>query len=40
MYHTHDTESFTPLLNVNDPNKAFDNKKNITLVGNRLATIA
>ena len=37
IYHTHNTESFTPLLNIDDPRYALDNKKNITLVGNKLA---
>ena len=37
IYHTHNTESFTPLLNPNDPVNALDNKKNITLVGDKLA---
>ena len=37
IYHTHNTESFTPLLNIDDPRYAVDNKKNITLVGNKLA---
>ncbi|MGM0878847.1 MAG: stage II sporulation protein D [Bacillota bacterium] len=38
IYHTHNTESFTPLLNIkNDPmNAVVDDKKNITLVGKKL----
>ncbi|MBU7592789.1 stage II sporulation protein P [Metabacillus halosaccharovorans] len=37
IYHTHNTESFTDLLNIEDPHQALDNKKNITLVGQKLA---
>jgi stage II sporulation protein P len=39
IHHTHNTESFMPLLNINDPDNAVavDNKKNITLVGKKLA---
>lgn len=37
IYHTHNTESFTPLLNIDDPIMAADNEKNVTLVGEKLA---
>ncbi len=36
IYHTHNRESFIPELNVKDASKAFDETKNITLVGSRL----
>lgn len=37
IYHTHSTESYLPSLEgVKAPNRAYDNKKNITLVGKRL----
>lgn len=37
IYHTHFTESYLPdLSGTNEPNRAFDKKKNITLVGTRL----
>lgn len=36
IYHTHNTESFIPLLNIKDPVNATDSKKNITLVGKKL----
>lgn len=38
IYHTHTTESFTPLLNDKNPDKALDNKKNITMVGAELTS--
>ncbi|MFJ7932326.1 stage II sporulation protein P [Peribacillus sp. NPDC096448] len=38
IYHTHTTESFTPLLNNKNPDKALDNKKNITMVGAELTS--
>ncbi|WP_226669610.1 stage II sporulation protein P [Metabacillus litoralis] len=37
IYHTHNTESFTPLLNIEDPRMAADNERNVTLVGQKLA---
>ncbi|MBM7602630.1 stage II sporulation protein P [Metabacillus crassostreae] len=37
IYHTHNTESFTPLLNIDDPIKSAHNEKNVTLVGEKLA---
>ncbi|QDP41570.1 stage II sporulation protein P [Radiobacillus deserti] len=36
IYHSHNTESFLPELNVENPSKAQHDKKNITLVGQRL----
>ncbi|WP_226669415.1 stage II sporulation protein P [Metabacillus litoralis] len=36
IYHSHNNESFIPELNVTDPNKAFNDTKNITLVGKEL----
>ncbi|MDQ7864046.1 stage II sporulation protein P [Peribacillus frigoritolerans] len=36
IYHTHTTESFTPLLDNKNPDKALDKKKNITMVGAEL----
>ncbi|MCM3742398.1 stage II sporulation protein P [Oceanobacillus luteolus] len=39
IYHTHNTESFMPLLDTDDTNKAFDKEKNITMVGKRIADI-
>lgn len=40
IYQTHNTESFLPELpGVTDPDKAFDPKTNITLVGLRLAQL-
>lgn len=37
IYHTHATESYLPELSgEKSPNRAYDNKKNITLVGKRL----
>lgn len=37
IYHTHYTESYLPSLKgINQPNRAYDNKQNITLVGKRL----
>lgn len=36
IYHTHNRESFSPELKVKNVGKAFDETKNITLVGNRL----
>ncbi|APH03700.1 stage II sporulation protein P [Bacillus weihaiensis] len=36
IYHTHNTESFTPLLNIQDPAQAIHEEKNITLVGLQL----
>ncbi|USK62826.1 stage II sporulation protein P [Peribacillus frigoritolerans] len=36
IYHTHTTESFTPLLKNKNPDKAYDKKKNITMVGAEL----
>ncbi|MDP9740645.1 UNVERIFIED_ORG: stage II sporulation protein P [Bacillus sp. B2I3] len=38
IYHTHTTESFTPLLNNKNPDKALDKKKNITMVGAELTS--
>ncbi|MCL6458349.1 MAG: stage II sporulation protein P [Gorillibacterium sp.] len=39
IYHSHNRESFLPnLKNVTDPDKAYDDKQNVTLVGKRLAT--
>ncbi|MCK1993557.1 stage II sporulation protein P [Peribacillus muralis] len=38
IYHTHTTESFTPLLNNKNPDKAYDDKKNITMVGAELTS--
>jgi stage II sporulation protein P len=38
IYHTHTTESFTPLLKDKNPDKALDNKKNITMVGAELTS--
>jgi stage II sporulation protein P len=37
IYHSHNRESWVPELGIKDPNKAYDEKKNITLVGERLA---
>ncbi|MFE5319963.1 stage II sporulation protein P [Paenibacillus sp. NPDC056579] len=38
IYQTHNTESYLPELpGVTDPDKAYDSKKNVTLVGLRLA---
>ena len=37
IYHSHNNESFMPELNVTDPNKAFSDSKNITLVGKELS---
>lgn len=38
IYHTHNRESFLPLLEIKEQNKAFDKNKNITLVGAELAS--
>jgi stage II sporulation protein P len=37
IYHSHNRESWVPELGIQDPDKAYDEKKNITLVGKRLA---
>ncbi|ARK31361.1 stage II sporulation protein P [Halalkalibacter krulwichiae] len=37
IYHTHNTESFLPDLNVDDGRLAFDEEINITLVGQHLS---
>ncbi|GGA91105.1 stage II sporulation protein P [Ornithinibacillus halotolerans] len=39
IYHTHNTESFMPLLDIEDPDKAHDDEKNITMVGKHLANL-
>lgn len=36
IYHTHNRESFLPELGKKNPNDAYDDTKNITLVGKRL----
>lgn len=37
IYHTHSTESYLPELSgVNSPERAYDNRKNIVMVGKRL----
>ncbi|QGQ95698.1 stage II sporulation protein P [Paenibacillus psychroresistens] len=37
IYHSHNRESWVPELGIKDPEKAYDETKNITLVGQRLA---
>jgi stage II sporulation protein P len=37
IYHSHNRESWVPELGIKDPDKAYDEKINITLVGKRLA---
>jgi stage II sporulation protein P len=37
IYHSHNRESWVPELGIQNPDKAYDDKKNITLVGKRLA---
>jgi stage II sporulation protein P len=37
IYHSHNRESWVPELGIDNPDKAYDEKKNITLVGKRLA---
>jgi stage II sporulation protein P len=37
IYHSHNRESWVPELGINNPDKAYDEKINITLVGKRLA---
>jgi stage II sporulation protein P len=37
IYHSHNRESWVPELGIKDPDKAYDETKNITLVGQRLA---
>lgn len=37
IYHSHNTESFIPETNANDPSEAFHETKNITMVGKRLS---
>ncbi|MBC8079978.1 MAG: stage II sporulation protein P [Gorillibacterium sp.] len=38
IYHSHNRESYLPnLKNVTDPDNAYDDKENVTLVGKRLA---
>lgn len=37
IYHSHNRESWVPELGIKDPDKAYDDKTNITLVGKRLA---
>ncbi|GAE31684.1 stage II sporulation protein P [Halalkalibacter hemicellulosilyticus] len=37
IIHSHNTESFLPELETNEPNEAFHNKVNITLVGEKLS---
>lgn len=39
IYQTHSWESFIPLLNTDDPDKAFDDVKNITMVGKKIADL-
>ena len=38
IYHTHTTESFAPLLENKNLDKAYDDKKNITMVGAELTS--
>ncbi|MDB5056213.1 MAG: stage sporulation protein [Bacilli bacterium] len=37
IYHSHNRESWIPELGIKDPDKAYDDKTNITLVGKKLA---
>jgi stage II sporulation protein P len=37
IYHSHNRESWVPELGIKDPDKAYDEKINISLVGKRLA---
>lgn len=37
FYHSHNRESWVPELGIKDPSLAYDDKKNITLVGKRMA---
>jgi stage II sporulation protein P len=38
IYHSHNRESFVPLLGVTSPDEAYDAKQNIGLLGDRLVT--